>query len=99
MRSRAGLFPRVTEAAAGPHDLGSGQNHDSTFPELTSHSAPNVEYDVINDHEAQNLAPGGDGSHSGPCIQEKEYDEFDAITELLEKSCRLDDAIQHYPEV
>jgi len=29
------MFPRVIKAGAGPHDLGSGNNHDETFPELT----------------------------------------------------------------
>jgi len=35
MRMRALIFPKVIKAAAGPHDLGPGNNHDDTYPELT----------------------------------------------------------------
>ena len=28
------MFPKVIKAGAGPHDLGSGDNHDEAFPEL-----------------------------------------------------------------
>ena len=34
MRKRMGFYPTVLRASAGPHDLGSGNNHDNTFPEL-----------------------------------------------------------------
>ena len=34
------MFPRVIKAGAGPHDLGSGDNHDETFPELTVELRP-----------------------------------------------------------
>ena len=34
IRKRALMFPKVVRAAAGPHDLGSGNNHDETRPEL-----------------------------------------------------------------
>lgn len=34
------MFPRVIKAAAGPHDLGSGDNYDETFPELTVPLSP-----------------------------------------------------------
>lgn len=33
------MFPRVIKAAAGPHDLGSGNNHEETLPELTVQSS------------------------------------------------------------
>ena len=36
MRRRALIFPRVIRAAAGPHDLGSGNNYDEALPELTA---------------------------------------------------------------
>ena len=35
MRFRALVFPKVTKAGAGPHDLGSGDNHDGRFSELS----------------------------------------------------------------
>lgn len=35
MRKRLGVYPQVIRASAGPHDLGSGNNHDESFPELT----------------------------------------------------------------
>ena len=38
MRRRAFLFPKVIKAGAGPHDLGSGNNHNETLPELTVQS-------------------------------------------------------------
>jgi len=34
------MFPKVIKAGAGPHDLGSGDNHDETFPELTVQMSP-----------------------------------------------------------
>lgn len=40
MRKRALMFPRVIRAAAGPHDLGSGDNRDDILPELTVQSGP-----------------------------------------------------------
>ena len=40
MRKRALMFPKVIRAAAGPHDLGSGNNHDETSPELTMLLSP-----------------------------------------------------------
>ena len=36
MRKEMGVYPRVIRASAGPHDLGPGHNHDSTFSELTA---------------------------------------------------------------
>lgn len=35
IRKRALMFPKLIKAAAGPHDLGSGDNHPGTLPELT----------------------------------------------------------------
>ena len=67
-RPRAGLFPMVMKGAAGPHDLGSGQAHDSTFPELTAQSGPNIEYDEPSDCEAQSLAPGDDCSEQDTIV-------------------------------
>ena len=34
MRRRALMFPKIIKAGAGPHDCGSADNHDETFPEL-----------------------------------------------------------------
>jgi len=38
MRSRKWMFPKVIRAGAGPHDLGSGENREGAFPELTVQS-------------------------------------------------------------
>ena len=38
MRRRAFMFPKVIRAAAGPHDLGPGNNPDDMLPELTVQS-------------------------------------------------------------
>jgi hypothetical protein len=38
VRWRLSLFPKVIKAGAGPHDLGSGENTDDAFPELTMQS-------------------------------------------------------------
>jgi hypothetical protein len=35
MRKRALMFPKLIKAAAGPHDLGPGNNYDEALPELT----------------------------------------------------------------
>ena len=40
MRWRAFMFPKVMKAAAGPHDLGDGDNHDEAHPELMVQSVP-----------------------------------------------------------
>ena len=70
MRSRAGIIPRVIRAGAGPHDLGSGENRDSTFPELTTQPdrAHDVDSDAIRDHEAQNLALGDGGAEQNVVV-------------------------------
>ena len=62
MRTRRVFFPKVMRAAAGPHDLGSGQNYDSAFPELTAQpgQAPDVEPDTTSDHETGD-PESGDG--------------------------------------
>ena len=39
MRRRALMFPKVIKAGAGPHDCGSGNNHDGTLPELVRSDA------------------------------------------------------------
>ena len=54
------MFPRLIKAAAGPHDLGPGNNYDETFPELTVQldSDPNPGSDSSGD-------PTTDGSGSG----------------------------------
>ena len=69
-RPRAGLFPRVMKGAAGPHDLGSGKTHDSTFPELTAQSGMgfDIEYGAFSDCEAQSLAPGDDCSEQDAIV-------------------------------
>ena len=69
-RPRAGFFPRVMKGAAGPHDLGSGKTHDSTFPELTALSdlGPDIEYDSFGDREAQSLAHGDDCSEQDAIV-------------------------------
>ena len=38
MRKRVLMFPKVIKAAAGPHNLSSGDNYDETPPELTVQS-------------------------------------------------------------
>ena len=66
MGYRFGYFPALIQASAGPHDLGSGQNHDSTFPELTAgqERASDVKHDAIGDHETQSSCSGDDGQPS-----------------------------------
>ena len=58
IRKRMGLFPTVIRAAAGPHDLGPGDNHDNTFPELTA------QQDQTPDHE--DAHPSGDEERDLP---------------------------------
>ena len=36
IRRKALSFPKLVKAGAGPHDLGPGNNHDETLPELTA---------------------------------------------------------------
>ena len=64
MRMRMGFIPRVMRAASGPHDLGSGQNHDNTFPELTAWPGrvPDAEDDSTSGHETHNSTSGNSGS-------------------------------------
>jgi hypothetical protein len=53
------FFPVLIRAAAGPHDLGPGNNHDDTFPELMARQdpAPNHEDDPTS---------GAEDVHSDP---------------------------------
>jgi len=107
MRMRMGFIPRVMRAASGPHDLGSGQNRDSTLPELTAwpDGPPEVGHDAISGHVMQHSASRDGGSErmnavvrNTPnvrysswssvsalisCIQEEDYDSFDAIAEYI----------------
>ena len=41
VRKRALMFPKVIKGAAGPHDLGPGNNRGETFPELVVQSSLN----------------------------------------------------------
>jgi hypothetical protein len=68
IRKRMGLFPTLIRAAAGPHDLGPGSNHDNTFPELTTQQdpRPNHEDDPMSGDEVQNLIAGS--GHSDPDV-------------------------------
>jgi hypothetical protein len=52
-----GLFPKVIRAAAGPHDLGPGDNHDDTFPELMTQQDPTSDHegDPTSDDEEGDL--------------------------------------------
>jgi len=52
MRKRMGIYPTVIRAAAGPDDLGSGNNLNDTFPELVARQDP------TSDHEDD--SEGGD---------------------------------------
>jgi len=60
MHKKFGFCPRVIRASAGPHDLGSGHNHDDTFPELTvrQDSAPDDEDDPMSGGEEQEPIAG-----------------------------------------
>ena len=59
IRKRLGLFPVLIRAAAGPHDLGPGNNHDSTFPELMAQQDP------TSNHE-DDPTSGVEDAHSDP---------------------------------
>jgi hypothetical protein len=59
IRKRMGLFPVLIRAAAGPHDLGPGDNHDSTFPELMAQQDP------TSNHE-DDPTSGAEDAHSDP---------------------------------
>jgi hypothetical protein len=65
MRKRMGFFPMLIRAAAGPHDLGPGNNHDNTFPELMARQDPipghEVEGPTSGDEERDLIA---DDTHS-----------------------------------
>ena len=56
MRKRMGFFPRI-QAAAGPHDLGPGQNQGDTLPELMARRdpTPNYEDDPTSGDEERDL--------------------------------------------
>ena len=58
IRWRAFVFPKVIKAAAGPHDLGPGDNHDETLPELTVQSSSDLgtEFDGREDSTADHLS-------------------------------------------
>ena len=45
MRKRMGIYPTVIRAAAGPHDLGSGNNRNDTFPELMARQDPTSDHE------------------------------------------------------
>jgi hypothetical protein len=59
IRKRLGLFPVLIRAAAGPHDLGPGDNHDRTLPKLLAQQDP------MPNHE-DDPASGAEDAHSDP---------------------------------
>lgn len=60
IRKRMGFYPGVIQASAGPHDLGSGDNHKNTFPESAARqgSLPDNEDDFMGDDEERDLTTG-----------------------------------------
>jgi hypothetical protein len=60
MRRRALMFPKVIKAGAGPHDCGSGNNHNETLPELVQ---SDTDFDAGSDHSGDSMA-----DHSTPVI-------------------------------
>lgn len=61
MRKRMGFYPMVIRASAGPHDLGSGNNHDDTFPELMTRQDPTPDHEdnLMGSDEVRYLTVGG----------------------------------------
>lgn len=59
-----GFFPKVMRAAAGPHDLGPGQNRNGAFPELTAQPGlspdDDDEYNPPSGREVQDSDSGDD---------------------------------------
>lgn len=87
MRKIMGLIPRVLRASAGPHDLGPGHNHDSTFPELTvqQEERHHHENDSVDGGE-RNSGRSGDPRHAVVVYngaEGKEYDEFDVLADYV----------------
>ena len=62
MRMKLRLFPKVIRAGAGPHDLGSGDNTDDTFPDLLvqldAESTLSSDDDPEEEGEDTDLEPG-----------------------------------------
>jgi hypothetical protein len=69
VRWRMSLFPQVIKASAGPHDLGSGENTDDAFPELTMQS--DAEHIAGGDDDLEGqwaLDADGNGSEQGVVV-------------------------------
>lgn len=45
------MFPKFMKAAAGPHDFGSGNNHNETLPELSVESGSDPDPDSDNSRD------------------------------------------------
>ena len=68
MRKRMGFSPKI-RAAAGPHDLGTGQNRDDTFPGLMARQ------DQTPDHEDDPTS----GGEERDLIAEDTYSDQDSV--------------------
>jgi hypothetical protein len=73
MRSEFGIFPRVIRAAAGPKDLGSGENRGETFPELTVRSGAGPVSAERDPGEQWSLATDDTGSEPDMVIRNEPY--------------------------
>jgi len=60
MRKRARVFPEVTRAAAGPHDLGPGDRDVEDLPEVEARS----DSDLDSDSDIMSSLWGGDDDRS-----------------------------------
>lgn len=66
IRRRKWMFPKVIQAGAGPHNLGSGDNRGDTFPELTVQ--PDVELTTSSDEDFRQWDPTTDDAGFEPDI-------------------------------
>ena len=70
------MFPKKMKAAAGPHDLGPGDNSGDTFPELTTQSDVECTASGDEDFEGQWGSDMDDNSEPDVVVRNTPYVRF-----------------------
>ncbi|KAF9789175.1 hypothetical protein BJ322DRAFT_526146 [Thelephora terrestris] len=103
MRSEFGIFPRVIRAAAGPKDLGSGENRGETFPELTVRSGAGPVSAERDPGEQWSLATDDTGPEPDMVIRNEPYDEdrdsWDIVADYVFQNSNAKRVLMHHKDL
>ncbi|KAF9781372.1 kinase-like domain-containing protein [Thelephora terrestris] len=98
------MFPKLIKAAAGPHDLGSGDNHQETLPELTVQwgSDSDTGYDSGGDSTTGYSDSGTDyGSNFQVThnVSSEDEDAFDVVSTYVFENSNAEAVLIHHRDI